>query len=95
MPPTVEECGKVAVLDRVKELVEEIVGSATDEGKSKAMAKERRLEDAKRQKARLLEYLRLWWTNLEDGVPDLETEMDPQPIQRVMKRKRKAGNQKN
>ena len=33
----------------------------------------------------------LWWTNLEDGVPDLETEMDPQPIQRVMKRKRKAG----
>ena len=33
----------------------------------------------------------LWWTNLEDGVPDMETEMDPQPIQRVMKRKRKAG----
>ena len=59
------------------------------------MAKERRLEDAKMQKARLLEYLRLWWTNLEDGVLDLETEMNPQPIQRVMKRKRKAGNQKN
>ena len=82
LPPEMESVG-MAIMRQIKQERDvQVVGMA---------GIEKRLEDAKMQKARLLEYLRLWWTNLEDWVPDLETEMYPQPIQRVKKRKRKAG----
>ena len=74
--------------------MEDLVGNAvreSEENSTSRLERNRRLEAAKKQSEKLLDYLNIWWSTLEEGVPELETEMDTHPFQRGRKRKRRNG----
>ena len=50
----------------------------------------KRVEKAKLQKEEQLVYLERCWSTLENGVPEMVTDLDPHPSQKGWKRKRKA-----
>ena len=77
-----EQEGHQQVLERAGELARELVESAINKSEKERDSKLRRLELARNQRAKLLVDLENWWSILEEGVPDLETERETHTFQR-------------
>ena len=86
--PGVRNAGQKLIVERAGELVEDLVRDAireSEENSTSRLERNRRLEAAKKQREKLLDYLNIWWSTLEEGVPELETEMETHPFQRGRK----------
>ena len=80
--------GHEIVNTRVEKIVTDILDESIMIGEGRKQ--QTRLETARRRKETLLRYLDRWWTTLEEGVPDLEVDLEPHTLQRGEKRKKDA-----
>ena len=78
--------GQEIVNTRVKEVVHDILNESIKIGEGRK--KKARLENARLRRDKLLKYLDIWWTTLEEGVPDLELDLESHTFQRGEKRKK-------
>ena len=82
--------GQEIVNTRVNEVVHEILDESIKIGEGRK--KKSRLEIARLRRDKLLKYLDVWWTTLEEGVPDVEVDLESHTFQRGEKRKKELSN---